>query len=74
MGIPLAALSAAPVPRDHHLYRGAHTTEYRREVKGHAVFELPIYKCCGSGMFIPDPDFYPYRIPDPTTALKEEGE
>jgi hypothetical protein len=22
-------------------------------------------------MFIPDPDFYPYRIPDPTT---EEGE
>jgi hypothetical protein len=25
-------------------------------------------------MFIPDPDFYPYRIPDPTTATKEEGE
>jgi hypothetical protein len=21
-------------------------------------------QCCGSGMFIPDPDFYPYRIPD----------
>jgi hypothetical protein len=27
-------------------------------------------------MFIPDPDFYPsrIRIPNPTTALKEEGE
>jgi hypothetical protein len=25
-------------------------------------------------MFIPDPDFYPSRIPDPTTSPKEEGE
>jgi hypothetical protein len=24
--------------------------------------------------WIPDPDFYPSRIPDPTTAQKEEGE
>jgi hypothetical protein len=38
-------------------------------------------KCCGSGMFIPDPDFYPSRIPDlgsripdPKTATKERGE
>jgi hypothetical protein len=23
-------------------------------------------QCCGSGMFIPDPDFSPSRIPDPT--------
>jgi hypothetical protein len=30
MGIPLAALSAAPVPRDHHLNR-AHNTEYLRD-------------------------------------------
>jgi hypothetical protein len=22
-------------------------------------------QCCGSGMFIPDPTFYPSRIPDP---------
>jgi hypothetical protein len=21
-------------------------------------------QCCGSGMFIPDPDFYPSQIPD----------
>ncbi len=27
-------------------------------------------QCCGSGMFIPDPDFYPSRIPDPKTATK----
>ncbi len=25
-------------------------------------------------MFIPDPDFYPSQIPDPTTATKERGE
>jgi hypothetical protein len=24
-------------------------------------------------MFIPDPDFYPSRIPDPKTATKERG-
>jgi hypothetical protein len=24
----------------------------------------PLTQCCGSGMFIPDPDFYPSRIPD----------
>jgi hypothetical protein len=31
-------------------------------------------QCCGSGMFIPDPDFYPSRIPDPKTATKEKSE
>jgi hypothetical protein len=25
-------------------------------------------------MFIPDPDFYPSRIPDPKTATKERSE
>jgi hypothetical protein len=36
--------------------------------------EKNIFKqCCGSGMFIPDPDFYPSRIPDPTAPTKEEG-
>jgi len=25
-------------------------------------------------MFIPDPDFYPSRIPDPKTAINEKGE
>jgi hypothetical protein len=33
-----------------------------------------LFQCCGSGMFIPDPDFYPSRIPDPKTATKESGE
>jgi hypothetical protein len=38
-------------------------------------------QCGGSGMFIPDPDFYPsripdlrYRIPDPKTAMKDIGD
>jgi hypothetical protein len=30
-----------------------------------------LWQCCGS-WFIPDPDFYPSRIPDPTTAKKEK--
>jgi hypothetical protein len=33
-----------------------------------------VEQCCGSGMFTPDPDFYPSRIPDPKTATKERGE
>jgi hypothetical protein len=32
------------------------------------------YQCCGSGMFIPGPEFYPSRIPDLKTATKERGE
>jgi hypothetical protein len=28
----------------------------------------------GSLSRIPDPDFYPFRIPDPKTATKERGE
>ncbi len=32
------------------------------------------FQCCGSGMFIQDPDFYPSRIPDPKTATNERGE
>jgi hypothetical protein len=35
---------------------------------------IRILQCCGSGMFIPDPEFYPSRIPDPKTATKERGE
>jgi hypothetical protein len=36
-------------------------------------------QCCGSGIFIRDPDFYPIpdagsRMPDPKTATKERGE
>jgi hypothetical protein len=31
-------------------------------------------QCCGSGMFIPDPDFYPSRIPDLKTVTKERVE
>ncbi len=30
-------------------------------------------QCCGSGMFIPDPEFYPSQIRNPTTAIKEEN-
>jgi hypothetical protein len=29
-------------------------------------------QCCGSGMFIPDPDFCPFRIPDPTKKGEEK--
>jgi hypothetical protein len=32
------------------------------------------HQYCGSGMFIPDPDFYPSRTPDPKTATEERSE
>ncbi len=33
----------------------------------YSPFLIPVcvYQCCGSGMFIPDPNFFPSRIPDP---------
>jgi hypothetical protein len=38
------------------------------------IFNIFLQQCCGSGMFIPDPDFYPSRIPDPKTAAKARCE
>jgi hypothetical protein len=29
-------------------------------------------QCCGSGMFIPDPDFYPSRISDPGSRIQKQ--
>jgi hypothetical protein len=37
------------------------------------IEKLGVNQCCGSGMFIPDPVFYPSRIPDPKTAMKGRG-
>ncbi len=31
------------------------------------------YQCCGSGMFITDPDFYPSWIPDPGSRISDPG-
>ncbi len=39
--------------------------------KVHLETQSPDKQCCGSGMFIPDPDFYPSRIPDPKTGKKK---
>jgi hypothetical protein len=33
-----------------------------------------VNQCCGSGMFIPDHDFYPSWIPDPKRATKDRAE
>ena len=30
-------------------------------------------QCCGSGMFIPDPDFYSFRIPDLESRIPDLG-
>jgi hypothetical protein len=29
-------------------------------------------QCCGSGMFIPDPDFYPFRISSPGSQIQKQ--
>jgi hypothetical protein len=41
---------------------------------GFALAVLSSVQCCGSGMFIPDPDFYSSPIPDQKTGTKERGE
>jgi hypothetical protein len=41
--------------------------------RGFPFDQRPI-QCCGSGLFIPDPNFYPFWIPDPKTATKKRGE
>jgi hypothetical protein len=46
----------------------------RVEFPVQSSIKYPSKQCCGSEMFIPDPDFYPSRIPDPKTAAKERGE
>jgi hypothetical protein len=53
---------------------GAHSTKTSTIIIKRKVFaSISNYHFCGSGLFIPDPDFYPSRIPDPTTAPKGEG-
>jgi hypothetical protein len=39
------------------------------------IGQMSFKQCCGSGTFIPDPDFYPSRIPDPRSknSYKREG-
>jgi hypothetical protein len=42
------------------------------------AFNIVKWQCCGSGKFIPDPDFLlipdpGFRIPDPKTSTKERG-
>jgi hypothetical protein len=34
---------------------------------------MALQQCCGSGMFIPDPDFYPSRISDPGSRISDPG-
>jgi hypothetical protein len=47
---------------------------FKRSFAKHFYKGMCRRQCCGSGMFIPDPDFYPFRIPNPKTATKERGE
>jgi hypothetical protein len=37
-----------------------------------AVIVNPDWQCCGSGMFIPDPDFYPSRITDLGSRIQKQ--
>ncbi len=64
------------------LSTGARRTEgfATRACLGTYTGTVPTVQCCGSGMFIPDRDFYPFRIadlgsrtPDPKKT-EEEGE
>ncbi len=42
-------------------------SRYLRKAEG------SLKQCCGSGMFIPDPNFYPSRIPDLGSRIPDPG-
>jgi hypothetical protein len=71
--------SVSPVPEDGvengltllriwktHAKRRRHSPKHKSRLK------IKIYQYCGSGLFITYHDFYPSRIPDPTTAKREK--
>ena len=35
---------------------------------------MTMSQCCGSGIFIPDPDFYPSRIPNLGSQIQRQVE
>ncbi len=41
--------------------------------KNKIIPNIPNFQSCGSGMFIPDPDFYPSRISDPGSRIPDFG-
>ncbi len=44
-----------------------------RDTAGRIIMgEFRMSQCCGSGMFIPDPDFYPSRIPDLGSRIQKQ--
>jgi hypothetical protein len=52
---------------------------YRQEIQSDMLVFSPSLvnccssnQCCGSGMFIPDPDFYPSRIPDLGSRIQNQ--
>jgi hypothetical protein len=38
----------------------------------HVAYAYTVQQCCGSGMFIPDPDFYPSMIPDLRSRIQKQ--
>ncbi len=60
---PLARLNTDPDPKPCFKYISHHGS-HRHEI---------IKQCCGSGMFIPGPDFYPSRIPDLGSRILDPG-
>jgi hypothetical protein len=38
-----------------------------------AVYVYYLFQCCGSGMFIPDPNFFQSRIPNPNFSIPDPG-
>jgi hypothetical protein len=52
---------------------GCRLSSWRPRDKYIAVLIKEYLQCCGSRMFIPDPDFYSSRIPDLGARISEPG-
>ncbi len=69
-----------PGERVRHLQQGGQLRQQARPhhpvqvlLTGKKEKDFNILQCSGSGMFIPDPDFYPSRIPDPGSWISDPG-
>jgi hypothetical protein len=67
------AVAAAPAPLVTATPRGTACIYMRNKLLPKLTVNNRNLQCCRSGMFIPDPDFYPSRVTDQKTATKERG-
>jgi hypothetical protein len=58
--------------RQERLHFSPHLQKNSRRTLDEIMFQNNVKQCCGSRMFVPDPDSYPSRIPDPGPRIQKQ--